>query len=249
MAGTGAGYDLMPTTYSPDGRIYQLEYAQKAIDNAPTTLAMICKDGILFASDKPKLSPMLVYGTNRKLYGISKNTGCALCGVIPDGRDLVNRAREEASNYKSNYGEEIPAHLLAERVGRYSHHYTIYSGLRPFGAGILIGKVDKAGVSALFSVDAQGLVEKYKARAIGKGRQLANTEIERLSLDTLTCEEALFNAAKILQKVHEGEKAFEIEMNWIRADSGYVHEVVPKEMVEAAHERAKKALEDDEEEN
>lgn len=248
MAGTGAGYDLSATTYSPDGRIFQVEYATKAMDNSATALAIVCRDGIVFATEKLKLSRMLIRGTNRRTYPITRTSGIAIAGMIPDGRDLVTKAREEATGYRGNYGEEIPAHTLAERVGMYMHHYTKYWSVRPFGAGVLIGKYDeKAQKCSLFSVDPSGLVQKYTGKALGKGRQLANTEIEKLDLAGLSCQDALFHVARILHKVHDEQKPFELEVNWICQSSGWEHQIVPQELIDAAEERAKKALEDEDE--
>jgi len=246
MAGTGAGYDLDVNVYSPDGRIFQVEYAQKAVDNAPTSLAFVCKDGIIFGTEKILLNRMLIQGTNRRAYAISKTAGCCIGGVGPDGRLLLEKARDEATNYLSTYGEEIPAHILTERVGSELYIHTLFGGYRPVGATILIGKYDK-DVPSIFCVDPSGMVTKWKGKAVGKGRQLANTEIEKLDLDNLTCREALFHVARILNKVHDEQKPFELEINWICKETGYTHAVVAPELIKEAEEQAKKALEDEDE--
>ncbi|CAD7923857.1 unnamed protein product [Amoebophrya sp. A120] len=253
MAGTGQGYDLSVTTYSPDGRIFQIDYAQKCVDSSPTCLAMICKDGVVLASQKLKLSKMLVHGTNRRAYAISKTSGCVVCGMVPEGRNVVARARQEAQSYKKNYGEVVPGYLLAERLGFYMHHYTLYASLRPIGSAVLLASYDespsnpKVKVPTLFSVEPNGLVQKWFGRAMGKGRQLANTEIEKLDLKTLTVKESLFHIARIFHKVHDESKAFEIEVNWICEGSKWQHEVVPAALIAEAEEAAKKAIEDEDE--
>lgn len=233
------------TTYSPDGRIFQIDYAQKCVDNSQTVLAIVCKDGVVLASQKMKLSKMLVHGTNKRAYAITKQAGCVVCGMVPEGRNVVNRARQEAVSYKQSYGESIPGYLLAERLGFYMHHYTLYASYRPIGSSILVANYDKAEGVTLFCVEPSGLVQKWFGKALGKGRQLANTEIEKLDLKTLTCKEALFHCAKILHKVHDESREFELEINWICADSKYEHQIVPKNLVDAAEEQAKKAIEDE----
>lgn len=245
MAGTGQGYDLSVTTYSPDGRIFQIDYAKKCIDKSFTSLGIVCKDGVVLASQKAKQNRMLVTGTNKKAYAIHRNCGMVVCGVPPEGRHILNRARHEAEQYKSAYGDQIPGYLLAERVGAHMHLFTMYASVRPFGCSLLFGNYDPSEGPTLFSIEACGTVQKWFGKAFGKGRQLANTEIEKLDLRTLTCEQALFHIAKILQKVHDESTPFEIEVNWIREADGYTHQIVPNNKVEEARNQAKAAIEEE----
>lgn len=248
MAGTGQGYDLSVTTYSPDGRIFQIDYAQKCIDNSPTCLAIVCKDGIVLAAQKLKLSKMLVQGTNKRCYAVNRNAGCTVCGMNPEGRHILNRIREEARSYKQNFGEVIPGYLLAERLGHYVHYFTTHAALRPIGSSMLVANYEEKEGCTLFSVEPSGLVQKWFGKALGKGRQLANTEIEKLDLSTLTCKEALFHCAKILHKVHDEQKEFELEMNWICEATGYTHGIVPQDLVDQANKDAKQAIDDEDDE-
>lgn len=247
MAGTGQGYDLSASTYSPDGRIFQIDYAQKCVDTAPTVLAMICADGILFASQKLKLSKMLVHGTNKRSFALSKNMGAVVTGLLPDGRHLVNIARDQAREFKSVYGDPMSAFQLAERMGSYMHTYTLYGAVRPFGISFLMGATEgEKNKPALYQISPAGHVTKWAAKAVGKGHSLANTELEKLDLSTLTCQEALFHAAKILHKVHDEQKPFELEMHWVCKESRFVHEAVPAPLLASAEDQAKTALEQEE---
>merc|ERR1719253_2585331 len=124
---------------------------------------------------------MLVPGTNKRTYPVHRGAGMVLCGLIPDGRQLVNRGREEQKNYKNAYFEEMPANMLAERLGLFVHAYTLYWSIRPFGCTALLGHVDKESKQpSLFCIEPQGSVTKYRGTASGKGRQIAKTEIEKL---------------------------------------------------------------------
>lgn len=246
MAGTGQGYDLSVTTYSPDGRIFQIEYAQKCIDNSPTCLAFICSDGVIMAAQKLKLSKMLVYGTNRRSAAINKTSGAVFCGMAPEGRHVVERTRGDSTDYKRSYGESIPGNILAERLGMYVHFFTTRAALRPFGASVLLASVDEGSKDAtLFTVEPSGMVQKWFGRALGKGRQTANTEIEKLDLKKLTCKEALYHCARILHKCHEESKQFELEITWICKDSGYVHEFVDRKLIEEAEKKATESIADE----
>jgi len=253
MAGSGAGYDLAVTTYTPDGRVYQVEYAQKKVDISGTALAICLKDGVLFATEKLLVSKMLVPGTNKRTYPVTRSSGIVIGGLVADGRQLVNRARQEATQYKNAYAEEMPCNMVAERLGLFMHAYTLYWSIRPYGACVLLGDVDpETKKPSLFCVEPSGVTTKYRGTAIGKGRQIAKTEIEKLlggeGASELTCKQALKNVAKILHKVHdEKDTAFELECAWICSDSNYKFQAVPSDMVKAAEETAKKELEDEDE--
>lgn len=252
MAGSGAGYDLSVTTYTPDGRVYQVEYAQKKVEMSGTALAICCKDGVLFATEKLLVSKMLVPGTNKRTYPVSRNSGMVIAGLVADGRQMVSRGRQESVNYKNAYAEDMPANMLAERLGLFVHAYTLYWSIRPFGSSVLLGQVDPdTKKPSLYSIEPTGLVYKYKGTALGKGRQIAKTEIEKLLAgEEMTCAQALASVAKILHKVHdEKDTNFELECAWICADSDYKFSAVPADLVSKAEETAKKQLEDEDNED
>lgn len=253
MAGTGAGYDLSVTTFSPDGRVFQVEYAAKAIENSGTALAICCKDGVVFAVEKFLASKMLVAGTNKRIFPIHRHAGCAVSGVVADARQIVSRGRQEASSYSRSYGEMIPPAVLAERLGLFVHAYTLYWSIRPFGCSALIGTVDpESKEPSLFCVEPSGLVYKYRGTAVGKGKQMAKTEIEKIlgKEEGLTCEAALVQVAKIIHKVHdEKDRDFELECSWISPASNYEHQVVPPTVLKTAEVEAKRQLEQEETED
>mmetsp|Transcript_17645 Transcript_17645/g.42320 ORF Transcript_17645/g.42320 Transcript_17645/m.42320 type:complete len:214 (+) Transcript_17645:173-814(+) len=126
MAGIGTGYDLSVTTFSPDGRVFQTEYAQKAVDNAGTAAGIRCKDGVVLAVEKLVLSKMLVPGSNRRIHAVDRHAGIATTGLAPDGRQIVNRAQSEAANYKQLNGSKIPGHVLNERLAAFNHIFSLY---------------------------------------------------------------------------------------------------------------------------
>ena len=101
MASSGSGYDLSSSTFSPDGRIFQVEYAAKAVENAGTALGLRCRDGVVLCVEKPLPNRMLVAKTTgRRVHTVDAHAGVAITGLVSDGRQIVNRAREEASNYE-----------------------------------------------------------------------------------------------------------------------------------------------------
>jgi len=100
MASSGSGYDLSSSTFSPDGRIFQVEYACKAVENGGTALGIRCRDGVVLCVEKPLLNKMLYPGSTRRIHTVDTYCGLVITGFVSDGRQIVNRARDEASNYQ-----------------------------------------------------------------------------------------------------------------------------------------------------
>eukprot|EP00918_Siedleckia_nematoides_P069574 GHVU01151714.1.p1 GENE.GHVU01151714.1~~GHVU01151714.1.p1 ORF type:complete len:252 (+),score=34.93 GHVU01151714.1:246-1001(+) len=247
MASMSAGYDLSVSTFSPDGRVFQIEYASNAVDNSGVAVALTCKDGVLLGVEKLVLSKLLVKGTSRRVFAVDKHATIAVAGFVADARQIVERAREEARNYRRTFAEAIPGRVLADRLGLLLHAYTLYWSVRPFGASVLLAVHDQenGGEPELYAIDPSGSCYKYFAMAIGKGRQTAKTELEKLKLSELTCKEAVFHVCKILHQVHEDNKdrKMEMELGWISPESGNKFDYVPQNLIDEAGERALRQLE------
>jgi len=242
MTSIGTGYDLSASTYSPDGRIFQVEYANKAVENSGTAIGLKVKGGIVLAVEKLIHSKLLVPEANRRIQTIDRHIGLATAGLLADGRHLSNRARDEAASYRETYNSPPPLKAVADRLGLYVQAYTLYSSVRPFGISTILGAVDDAG-PALFVVEPSGVFFGYNGAAVGKGRQLAKTELEKLKLSELSLKEAVMEAARIIHLVHEdAEKEFELEMSWIGSESNNLHVPVPKDLFAEADAQAKAAL-------
>ncbi|CAE6399113.1 unnamed protein product [Rhizoctonia solani] len=247
MTAIGTGYDLSASTYSPDGRLFQIEYASKAVENSGTAIGLKVKDGVVLAVEKLIHSKLLIPEANRRIATIDKHIGMATSGLLADGRALANRARDEAQNYRDTYMTTVPLKVaLAERVGLYVQAYTLYSSVRPFGISTILGSVDKDGPS-LYVIQPSGVHYGYNGAAVGKGRQLANTELEKLNLSQLTAREAVFEAARIIHLVHDDskDKEFELELSWIGPETDGKHVSVPRELWAEADRKAREALDAD----
>eukprot|EP00922_Rhytidocystis_sp_ex-Travisia-forbesii_P025109 GHVS01036874.1.p1 GENE.GHVS01036874.1~~GHVS01036874.1.p1 ORF type:complete len:278 (+),score=73.43 GHVS01036874.1:337-1170(+) len=268
MAGMGAGYDLSVSTFSPDGRVFQVEYATKAVDASTTSLAFACSDGIVLAVYKQAQNPMVLHHkTNRRLYPVDKHIAVAVSGLIADGRQLVARARSECANYRQFFGEPIPVKLLSERIALYVHAYTLYWSVRPFGASLLIAAVDdedeqvnrknstKGGgglAGAVYCVEPSGTAYKYLGQAIGKGRQNVKTELEKLKLEQTTCKQGLVHAARILihsssegtssSRSSTAKDTVDVELGVISADTQWMYSSVGEEEATVVTDEAKRLL-------
>lgn len=181
MSSIGTGYDLSASQFSPDGRVFQVEYAQKAVENGGTVIGLRGKDGIVFAVEKIVTSKLYEAGTNKRIFNIDQHVGMAVSGLISDARQIVEIARSEASSYKSQYGIGIPLKYLNERVSMYMHAYTLYSAVRPYGCSVILGAYEHDG-PAMYMIDPSGVSYGYYGCAVGKAKQSAKTEIEKLKL-------------------------------------------------------------------
>lgn len=269
MASSGSGYDLSASTFSPDGRIFQVEYASKAVENAGTVIGIKTSDnGVVLGVSKPLLHKMVVASTGsyKRIHNIDTRAGMASTGFLPDARVLVSRAIDEAKDWKEMYGDCIPPKVLADRLGSYVHYFTLHGALRPFGAACVLGAYNQdSQTCSLYMVEPNGAAFSYYGVATGKGKQAAKTELEKLSLHKsqpepgsgsggCTTDEAVKHIAKILTLLHqenkdnEGKK-LELELSWICEASGWKHVGVPKNVISAAMVWAKEQLEADDDDD
>ncbi|KAL7719618.1 Proteasome subunit alpha type [Entamoeba marina] len=235
MSSIGSGYDDSCTTFSPDAKIFQVEYAKKAVENSATSIAIKCVDGVVFGVEKLIISKMIEVSSNKRLFTIGKHIGITCAGFLPDARKLVKRAKEEYENYFNNFGIEIPVKILSEKVAMYMQNYTLYGALRPFGCSLLIGGYDYHGYS-LHYIEPSGTTYGYLANGIGKGKQICKNELEKIKFNEITCEDALVQVIKILDMCHAEwkDKPFELELSWVCPETNNLHMRVSDEKKQAA---------------
>jgi len=248
MASVGVGYDLGSSTYSPAGRVFQVEYAGKAVENSGAVIGIRCKDGVVMGVERLIRTKMMLTSSYRRIFTTSMNSGMAIGGLLPDGRQLVNRAREEASSYKDNFGVAIPGAVLSQRVALFVHAYTEYWHLRPFGVSSVLAVYDESTLGPqLYCVEPSGECLRYFATAVGKNAQQARVQLEKLDFDAITCREAAVRIAEIVYSLHDEvkDKPFELELSWVCDESGKKHQLVPKEVLDLALAAGVKAAADE----
>ncbi|VDD86661.1 unnamed protein product [Enterobius vermicularis] len=242
MSSIGTGYDLAAATFSPDGRIFQVEYAQKAVDNGGTLVALKGKDGVVTAYDK--IAPSKLYDANPRMMNASEYVGCALAGVYPDCRALLDYAVGEALKYLKEYRTPMPVKKLANQVAEYVHIFTLGIS-RPFGASVFLTSWDVKSGPQLFLIEPSGLCYEYKAWAIGKHRQAAKTEIEKLKLEELSMDQLVKAIICYLVLDESKDKNLRIEMGWVGEKTEGKHQIIPKNVVAEAEQWAKAKLEEE----
>ncbi|KAG1014626.1 hypothetical protein G6F27_000813 [Rhizopus arrhizus] len=219
MTSIGTGYDLSVSTYSPDGRVFQVEYANKAVDNSGTAIGLRVKDGVVLAVEKLIQSKLLVQGANRRIQSADLHIGIGTAGLLADGRHVVNRGRDEA-----------------------------HGCVRPFGTSTIVATMTEKEQPSLYMIEPSGVYWGYRGCAVGKGKSVAKTEIEKLDLENMTVREAVNEITRIIYTCHDDvkDKEFELELSWICAESKYKHQFVPNELKSEAERLAKESSSDDE---
>jgi proteasome alpha subunit len=166
------GYDRAITVFSPDGRLYQVEYAREAVKRGTTAVGIKAKNGVVLIVDKRVSSKLLEASSIEKIFKIDEHIGVASSGLVGDARALVDRARIECQINRVSYDEPIEVEALAKKLCDHMQSLTQYGGIRPYGTALLIAGVSDGEVR-LFETDPSGTLLEYKATGIGIGRPAA----------------------------------------------------------------------------
>ncbi|HZY91229.1 MAG TPA: archaeal proteasome endopeptidase complex subunit alpha [Thermoplasmata archaeon] len=164
-------YDRAITVFSPDGRLFQVEYAREAVRRGATTAGVVFQDGVVLVADRRIPNPKLAEPASlEKIHQIDEHVGCATAGLVADARVLVEYARLASQINRVTYSEPIAVELLVRRICDYKQQYTQFGGVRPFGTALLVGGYDEDGVH-LFETEPSGSLTSFKATSTGGNKQ------------------------------------------------------------------------------
>ncbi len=204
MQPSNEAYDRASTIFSPDGRLFQVEYAREAVKRGTTTVGLKYTNGVVLIVDKRISSSLIEPDSIEKIFQINDHIGCATSGLIADARALVDRARLDAQINEITYDEKIPIKTLVKRICDFKQAYTQYGGARPFGTTLLIAGVDAEGPQ-LFATDPSGSFMEYKANSEGIGRSDAMAYFEEKYKENMTLEESIDMGIKAIKKGSKGK--------------------------------------------
>lgn len=198
------GYDRAITVFSPDGRLYQVEYAREAVKRGTTAVGIKAKDGVVLIVDKRVSSKLLEASSIEKIFKIDEHIGVASSGLVGDARALVDRARIECQINRVSYDEPIEVEALAKKLCDHMQSLTQYGGIRPYGTALLIAGVSD-GEIRLFETDPSGTLLEYKATGIGIGRPAAMKVFEEEYSPEAAIKDAIPLGLKALHSATEGK--------------------------------------------
>jgi proteasome alpha subunit len=190
-------YDRGTSLYSPDGRIYQVEYAREAVKRGAPSLGVCATDGVVLAAQSRASSELMVGESIEKLHKIDEHVGAVSAGHVADARKLIDFARQQAQVNRLRYGEPIGIEALTKEITDHIQENTQTGGTRPYGASLLLGGVDETG-SRLFATDPSGTPQEWRAVAIGGGRDGIQEVLESEYDDSAGVNDALTLAVRAL---------------------------------------------------
>lgn len=219
----GAGFDKHITVFSPDGRLYQVEYAFKAAKaSGLTSIAVKGTDCVVLCIEKKVPDRMIVPESVTHLFPVSESVGAMMTGLLPDARALVTRMRNEASEYRFKNGVPCPVNVLANRTGDLAQVYTQQAFMRPYGVVTILAGIDDELGPQLYKIDPAGLFQGFKATAAGVKEQEATNYLEKQwkkANGNFNRDQAVELAIECLQNVMAQEyKANDIEVGIVTVD-------------------------------
>lgn len=198
------GYDRAITVFSPDGRLFQVEYAREAVKRGTTAVGIKAADGVVLLVDKRITSRLVEAESIEKIFQIDDHIGAATSGLVADARSLVDRARVEAQVNRVSYDELIGVEVISKKICDHKQTYTQYGGVRPYGTALLIAGVDD-NKPRLFETDPSGALLEYKATAIGAGRNAVVEVFETDYREDMNINDAILLGMDALYKAAEGK--------------------------------------------
>ncbi|NPB01087.1 MAG: archaeal proteasome endopeptidase complex subunit alpha [Crenarchaeota archaeon] len=208
------GYDRAITIFSPEGELYQVRYAGEAVKKGWSTIGIKCKEGVVLAAEKRRISPLIDLESIEKIYMIDEHVAVAPSGLLADARVLIEYARYEAQIHRLLYDEPIDVELLTKRISDLKQAYTQHGGVRPFGAALIVGGVDRHG-PRLFQTDPGGIYFGYYATAVGSGASTILDFLEKNYRYDMTLNECIKLAIMALSKVIESVEPDKMEIGVI----------------------------------
>lgn len=197
-------YDRAITVFSPDGRLFQVEYAREAVKRGTTTVGLKFNDGVVLIVDKRITSQLVDPASIEKIFKVDDHVGVATSGLVADARVLVDRARTDAQMNRVTYDEYVEVETLVKKICDFKQTYTQYGGVRPFGTALLIAGRDATGVH-LYETDPSGALMSYKATAIGAGRAQVMEVFESDYRENVSKDDAIALGLKALYRATEGK--------------------------------------------
>jgi len=238
---TRSEYDRGVNTFSPEGRLFQVEYANEAIKLGSTTVGVCTPEGVVLGVEKRVQSSLLESSSIEKVVEIDRHLGCAMSGLIADARSMVDHMRVTAQNHSFTYNEPIKVGSVTQAVCdlalRFGESVEDEDALmsRPFGVALLIGGIDELGPQ-LFHTDPSGTFMKYQAKAIGSGSEAAQSELQDKYHSQMSLLEAQSLTLSILKQVMEEKlDQHNVQLAQVTRDGGF--EIVSEQKLQEVIEK------------
>ena len=211
-------YDRGITIFSPDGRLYQVEYAREAVKRGTASVGVRTPEGVVLAADKRSRSPLMEPTSVEKIHKADDHAGIASAGHVADARQLIDFARRQAQVNRLRYGEPVGVETLTKNITDHIQQYTQVGGARPFGVALLVGGVE-SGQPRLYETDPSGTPYEWKAVSIGADRSDIQEYLEENYDEELSLDEGVGLALRAIASANDDElEAGGVDVATITAD-------------------------------
>lgn len=203
FAAPGA-YDRAITVFSPDGRLFQVEYAMELVNRGATILGIQCSEGVVLGAEET-VDPLEEAESSWKIFKLDNHIGAAIVGLSSDARVLIDNARVHAQSNKLTYDEPIDVEVVTKRICDIKQLYTQHAGVRPFGISMIFAGVDKTG-NHVFGTHPSGTYRGYKARTEGAGKETVIKILREEYREEMSLEDTIKLTVKCLVKALEARQ-------------------------------------------
>ena len=206
--------------FSPDGRLYQVEYAKEAVRKGATSIGIVADSSIVLIAHKNISEPLAVPSTIQKIFRVDSYIGATYSGLVADGLHVINMIRGKTQSHRMIYNETESVETIAREISEEMQMATQYGGIRPYAISLLIGGIDKT--PKLFEIEPGASYLGYKADAIGSGKKLAEEMLVKGYKDGMGIEDAISLGVSIVKKVNEGKLTENnLDISTIKKDVGF----------------------------
>jgi proteasome alpha subunit len=214
--------------FSPDGRLFQVEYAKEAVRRGATSIGIVADNGVVLVAHKNVLEPLAVPSTIQKIFRVDSFIGATYSGLVADGLHMISNMRGKTQTHRMVYNETESVETIAKEISEEMQMATQYGGIRPYAISLLIGGYDKG--PKLFEIEPGASYLGYKADAIGSGKKVAEDMLVKGWKEGLSVEDSIDLGVGIIKKINEGKLTENnVDISTIKKDVGF--EIFPTEKV------------------
>jgi len=231
FGGQGRAYDRALTVFSPEGRLFQVEYALEAVRRGTLAVAVKSKDDVCLAAQIKTASILMDADSIDKVFQIDEHIGVAISGLHADSRALINYARVQAQSFRLTYDEPVRLNMLAKTIADLKQTYTQYGGVRPWGCALFFIGIDTMGTH-IYTTSPSGIYRPFKAYALGNGEAAAREYLIENYNESMSFEEIISLALKALKESVDEELTKEnVRLAFIKGETKKYH-MASKEEIE-----------------
>ena len=230
FGGGGRTYDRALTVFSPEGRLFQVEYALEAVRRGTLAVAIKSREAVCLAAQIKIPSTLMDADSIDKIFQVDEHVGVAISGLHADSRALINYARVQAQSFRLTYDEPVRLSMLVKAIADIKQQYTQYGGIRPFGCALFFIAIDGAGTQ-IYTTSPSGIYRSFKAYALGSGESTAREYLTENYKEDLSFEELIHLSLNTMKESIDDDLAKETtRLAYIKSEDNKFHECTKDEI-------------------